>query len=303
MRPTNRFPLLTLAEGADPASVRFGELGYPEGASYLDFVAGARGRVAAGHPLPGVPSHAVRGGQLGRGRGGAGPVEAAYERAMVAEVAALCRHIPHGDLCIQWDLCNEMVIWDGQRTEAVLTSEPRAALLARMARICAAVPAGRSACTSATAISEVAIVEPRTPSAMVGFANALTRTIAHDLAYIHMRCRSSGRMTRFTGRSPGWSCVGNRPLPRRRALTDALTPRPPFYTPPPILVLLLPPMHHMSAPHRPAAPPLLHGPLALPAGGYLPPVDALCCRFEGAPRPRACGSSADPKVVAVHERG
>ena len=47
------------------------------------------------------------------------PVEAAYERAMLAEVAALCRHIPHRDLCIQWDLCNEMVIWDGQKTSAV----------------------------------------------------------------------------------------------------------------------------------------------------------------------------------------
>jgi len=33
-------------------------------------------------------------------------VEAAYEKAMVAEVAALCRHIPHRDLTIQWDLCN-----------------------------------------------------------------------------------------------------------------------------------------------------------------------------------------------------
>ena len=46
-------------------------------------------------------------------------VEAAYERAMIAEVAALCRHIPHRDLCIQWDVCNEMVIWDGQTTDAV----------------------------------------------------------------------------------------------------------------------------------------------------------------------------------------
>src|SRR6201988_2854124 len=41
IRPTNRFPLLTLAEGIAPGDVRFGELGYAREAraSYLDFVA------------------------------------------------------------------------------------------------------------------------------------------------------------------------------------------------------------------------------------------------------------------------
>ncbi len=50
-------------------------------------------------------------------------VEAAYEKAMIAEVAALCRHIPHKDLCIQWDVCNEMVIWDGQPSDAVPSND------------------------------------------------------------------------------------------------------------------------------------------------------------------------------------
>ena len=41
VRPTNRFPLLTLADGVAHADVRFGELGYAREAraSYLDFVA------------------------------------------------------------------------------------------------------------------------------------------------------------------------------------------------------------------------------------------------------------------------
>ena len=41
VRPTNRFQLLTLAEGVKPDEVRFGELGYAREAraSYLDFVA------------------------------------------------------------------------------------------------------------------------------------------------------------------------------------------------------------------------------------------------------------------------
>ena len=192
VRPTNRFPLLTLAEGADPASVRFGELGYAREAraSYLDFVAARergelppdiRFQVCLPTPFAVVSSVVVEEALA--------PVEAAYERAMVAEVAALCRHIPHGDLCIQWDLCNEMVIWDGQRTRAVpYPLEPRAALLARMARICAAVPRevelGLHLCYGDFAGRH--FVEPTDSSAMVEFANALTRTIAHDLAYIHM---------------------------------------------------------------------------------------------------------------------
>jgi hypothetical protein len=192
VRPTNRFPLLTLAEGADPAAIRFGELGYAREAraSYLDFLAarekaelpaGIRFQVCLPTPFAVVSSVVIEEALE--------PVEAAYERAMLAEVAALCRHIPHRDLCIQWDVCNEMVIWDGQKTSAVPYPEvPRAALLERMARICAAVPddvdLGLHLCYGDFAGRH--FVEPRDASAMVELANALARTIEHKLAYIHM---------------------------------------------------------------------------------------------------------------------
>jgi len=109
VRPTNRFPLLTLAEGVKPADVRFGELGYAREAraSHLDFTAAReRGelpkdvRFQVSLPTPfAVVSSVVVADALAA-------VEAAYEKAMVAEVAMLCRHIPHRDLTIQWDLCN-----------------------------------------------------------------------------------------------------------------------------------------------------------------------------------------------------
>ncbi|HEX3937038.1 MAG TPA: hypothetical protein VHX43_05985, partial [Xanthobacteraceae bacterium] len=122
IRPTNRFPLLTLGEGVAPSDLRFGELGYAREAraSYLDFVAardngtlpkGIRFQVCLPTPLAVVSSVVVPAVMP--------VVEAAYEKAMIAEVAALCRHIPHRDLCIQWDVCNEMVIWDGQPSAAV----------------------------------------------------------------------------------------------------------------------------------------------------------------------------------------
>jgi hypothetical protein len=192
VRPTNRFPLLALAEGVAPSALRFGELGYAREAraSYLDFVAAReRGELPAGIrfqvclPTPfAVVSSVVVADALE-------PVEAAYERAMLAEVAALGRHIPHRDLCIQWDLCNEMVIWDGQKTSAVPYPEvAREALLARMARICADVPddveLGLHLCYGDFAGHH--FVEPKDASPMVEFANALARTIKHKLAYIHM---------------------------------------------------------------------------------------------------------------------
>src|SRR5262245_50903720 len=191
VRPTNKFSLLTLADDVKPQDVRFGELGYAREArvSYLDFIAardrgelpkGIRFQVSLPTPFAVVSSVVVADALAA--------VEAAYEQAMIAEVAALCRHIPHRDLCIQWDLCNEMIIWDGQRTEAAPHPEPREALLARMRRLCRAVPddveLGLHLCYGDFAGKH--FVEPKDAAKMVDFANALAQTIEHKLAYIHM---------------------------------------------------------------------------------------------------------------------
>jgi len=192
VRPTNRFPLLTLAEGVKPGDVRFGELGYAREAraSYLDFVAARekgelpkniRFQVCLPTPFAVVSSVVVA---------DALPVvEAAYERAMLAEVASLIRHIPHRDLSIQWDLCNEMIIWDGQKTDAVPhPDQPREEILARMQRLCRGVPddvqLGLHLCYGDFAGKH--FVEPKDATKMVDFANALTGAIEHKLAYVHM---------------------------------------------------------------------------------------------------------------------
>jgi hypothetical protein len=191
IRPTNKFPLLTLAEGVAPADVKFGELGYAREAraSYLDFAAAREAgtlpkdiRFQVCLPTPfAVVSSVVMPAVLPA-------VEAAYEKAMIAEVAALCRHIPHRDLCIQWDVCNEMVIWDGQASDAVPADVSHDEIIARMQRLCAAVPAdvelGLHLCYGDFGARN--FVEPKDAAMMVEFANALARTITHPLAYIHM---------------------------------------------------------------------------------------------------------------------
>jgi len=192
VRPTNRFPLLTLAEGVAAEEVRFGELGYAREAraSYLDFLAarengelpkGVRFQVCLPTPFAVVGSVVVPEALRA--------VEAAYERAMLAEVKSICRHILHDDLCIQWDLCNEMIVWDGQRTDAVpFADEPRETLLARMQRLCADIPAdvelGLHLCYGDFAGRH--FVEPKDAARMVEFANALATAIPHRLAYVHM---------------------------------------------------------------------------------------------------------------------
>jgi len=107
---------------------------------------------------------------------------------MIAEVAALARHIPHRDLCIQWDVCNEMVVWDGQQSDAVPAGVPREDLIARMQRLCAAVPAdvelGLHLCYGDFGARH--FVEPKDAAKMVEFANALAQAVPHKLAYIHM---------------------------------------------------------------------------------------------------------------------
>jgi hypothetical protein len=191
IRPTNRFPLLTLAEGVMPEEVKFGELGYAREAraSYLDFVAardnGAlpkniRFQVCLPTPFAVISSVIVPAALPA--------VEAAYEKAMLGEVAALARHVPHHDLCIQWDICNEMCIWDGQPTDAVPGNVSHEAIIERMQRLCAAVPddieLGLHLCYGDFGAKH--FVEPKDAAKMVEFANALAQAIKRKLAYIHM---------------------------------------------------------------------------------------------------------------------
>ena len=192
VRPTNKFPLLTLAPGVKPDDVHFGELNYSREAraSYLDFVEardrgiipkGVRFQVCLPTPFAVVSSVTVRDALLA--------VESAYEAAMIREVERICHYIPHEDLCIQWDLCNEMVIWDGQQSGGVpYPDEPKQALLDRTKRMCEVIPdgveLGLHLCYGD--FGGTHFVEPKDASAMVDFANALVKSIGRKITYIHM---------------------------------------------------------------------------------------------------------------------
>jgi len=191
-RPSTGFRLFRMADGIKGTDIHFGELGYAREAraSYLDFLAAkkrkqipvkARFQVCLPTPLAVISAYVLPPDMA--------EVERAYERAMIAEVKAICHGIPHKDLCIQWDVCNEMILWDGQDTQMVprhgLTN---ADLLTSLKRICTPVPKdvelGIHLCYGD--FDGKHFIEPRDATKMVEFANTISKGVVHKLAYIHM---------------------------------------------------------------------------------------------------------------------
>jgi hypothetical protein len=191
VRATSKFPLLALAEGVTSDEITFGELGYAREAraSYLDLQAAKkRGdfpddvRLQVCMPTPfgiiyafGAPKDVLA-------------IEAAYEKAMIAEVRRICDAIPHKDLCIQWDFCHEMIALDGQPQDWFPpqgASQPE--IMARMQRICAPVPAdvelGIHFCYGDFGAKH--FIEPKDASRMVDVANGMAKAVDRLISYMH----------------------------------------------------------------------------------------------------------------------
>jgi hypothetical protein len=192
LRKTSGFPLLCLAEGVAVDELRFGELGYAREArtSYQDFLtARARGDIAEGVRfqvcLP-TPMSVIYAFCTARD---VVAIERAYESAMLREVDAICSHIPHGDLCLQWDVCHDMILWDGQpQDQFPLENASRADIAARFPRLCASLPdaveLGFHLCYGDFGGKH--FFDPVTARHLVDIANAITAGAPHRIAYIHM---------------------------------------------------------------------------------------------------------------------
>ena len=134
-----------LAEEASPGELHFGAHGYAHAAraSYLDFL-GARD---AGDLAPSIkfqvclPTPYAVVWVFCRGQDER-TIEVAYTQAMLRELATICASIPHSDLAIQWDVCPEMIAWDGQlrRLTPPDLQDVETELVARIKRLCEAVP-------------------------------------------------------------------------------------------------------------------------------------------------------------------
>jgi hypothetical protein len=189
---TSGFLPLRLAEAVARGAIRFPELGYAREAraSYQDFLSArqqghlppdVRFQVSLPTPLAVINPFVAAGDALA--------IERPYEEAMLREVASLCRVIPHTDLCIQWDVCIEMVMWDG-RWPFIRNpfQDLRGEIESRMKRLAAAVPTevelGFHLCYGDWEAKH--FVEPADAGKLTEFANLLASSIERPITYIHM---------------------------------------------------------------------------------------------------------------------
>jgi hypothetical protein len=182
---------LKLADGVEPGQIHFGELGYSREArpSYEDFVAArTAGRLPAGVrfqvslPTPwAVIMPFCR-------QPDAQQIYPAYEQAMLREVARICKAIPHHDLAIQWDVCIEMLAWDGRWQNAPPFPGMEQVFAGNFARLGAAVPAGVELgfhlCYGD--LDARHFVEPVDATKMVELANLIARSVQRPVNWMHM---------------------------------------------------------------------------------------------------------------------
>ena len=182
---------LRLKAGVEDTDIRFSELGYVREArtSYQDFCAArdkgilpttARFQVCLPTPWAVIGSFVVA--------EHSGRVLPAYERAMLREVDRLCAAIPHHDLAIQWDICIEMLQWDGRFP--MIPSFPGMAevFAGQFARLSAAVPVdvemGIHLCYGDFEAKH--FVEPLDTGKIVELANLFTHNSTRPLTWIHI---------------------------------------------------------------------------------------------------------------------
>jgi len=182
---------LKLADGANPEEIHFGELGYAREArpSYEDFLtARSAGQLPAGVrfqvslPTPwAVVMPFVR-------QPDARQVYPAYERAMLREVQRILKAIPHRDLAIQWDVCLEMLAWDGRWPTSPPFPGMEQVFAANFRRLTDAVPSGVELgfhlCYGD--LDAKHFVQPVDAAKLVEMANLITRNVQRAIQWVHM---------------------------------------------------------------------------------------------------------------------
>lgn len=182
---------LKLAAGVQPSEIHFGELGYAREAraSYLDFLAArssghlpARVRFQVSLPTPWavVIPFCQQPDAL--------QILPAYEAAMLREVERLCKAIAHDDLAIQWDVCVEMVQWDGRVPTTPPFDGMEQVFAAQFARLGGAIPAGVELgfhlCYGD--LDGKHFVDPIDAAKMVEMANLIARHVPRAITWMHM---------------------------------------------------------------------------------------------------------------------
>jgi hypothetical protein len=181
---------LRLKAGTRSEDIHFGELGYAREAraSYQDFLAarkrgviGAETRFQVCLPTPVAVMAFIVSSDVPK-------VMPAYEQAMIHEMERICAAIPHADLALQWDVCMEMIQWDGRVPAMPAFPGMEQAFAGAFARICAPVPAGVELgfhlCYGDMDAKH--FIQPMDLRKAVELANLITASVNHPVSWIHL---------------------------------------------------------------------------------------------------------------------
>jgi hypothetical protein len=187
-RVLREMPLLRFRAGVDPATVTF-ETGYAEAAreSFQIFRRLQKERVIP----PGVrfqvclPTPMASAFMYVSPRARAAYVPA-YERALRHALETILAAVPPADLSIQWDVCQEVLVYEGFFPDRPADYETQ--IVAELARLGDAVPAdvemGYHLCYGSPADEH--LVMPRDMAVMVEMANDLRQALGRRLDFLHM---------------------------------------------------------------------------------------------------------------------
>jgi hypothetical protein len=111
---------------------------------------------------------------------------ATYERALVAELDAICTAIAHRDLSIQWDVCQEVLIFENYFPwrSAAYKEEIRDALARLGRRVPQDVELGYHLCYGTP--RDEHLVMPRDTAILVEIANGLVARLERRLDFLHL---------------------------------------------------------------------------------------------------------------------
>lgn len=185
------FARLKLVEGVEPDEIRFPELGYAREAwtSYQIFLDAKEAGDLPDHvrfqvslPTPIAPCRFACTPET------VAAIEPAYTKAMLREVERICATVPHNDLTIQWDICGELLIWDG-RMERLPPFPDMAKLFGEMYKnlsqpIPPDVELGFHLCYGDVEAKH--LIEPFDTTKLVEFANLIIDNTLRPIGYFHM---------------------------------------------------------------------------------------------------------------------
>jgi hypothetical protein len=184
-----QIPQLRLAEGVDPAQMRWPNLGYADAylGSYATFAAlrgegvipgGVRFQVEYPTPLASISAYIVPEQQQ--------PLLGSYERAMFADLARLLAAVPADDVAVQWDVAVEFGILE----EAFVPGGAQAfdVIIAGLARcvdqVPAEVPAGLHLCYGDYGHEH--FKQPESLALQVRVLNAVTAAAGRKVSFVSL---------------------------------------------------------------------------------------------------------------------